>query len=56
MRPGRAHSGDRGTRPRPELEVSRDQGAVEVESERGDALRELVRELYGALPPVESTT
>jgi hypothetical protein len=53
-----AHQPDSLARPRPELTVGRDQRTVEVARERGDALRESLREAerYGAVPPVDFTT
>jgi hypothetical protein len=58
VRPGLPDARDRLTRPRPELAVGRDQRPVEVAGERGDALRESLREdeRYGAVPPVDFTT
>jgi hypothetical protein len=58
VRPCRAHALDCLARPRPELEVSRDQRTVEVARKRGDPPREFVREgeRYGAVPPVDFTT
>jgi hypothetical protein len=58
VRPRRTHARDRLARPRPELEIGRDQRAVEVAGKRGDALREFLREgeRYGTVPPVDFTT
>jgi len=42
--------------PRPEDAVLGDQRPVEIECEGGDRRRKRGRELYGAVPPVESTT
>jgi hypothetical protein len=55
---GRPRPRERFLRPWPQHGVLGDQRPVEVEREGGDALWELVRELYGygALPPVEETT
>jgi hypothetical protein len=41
---------------RPQQAVLGDQGPIEIEREGGDVRRKRGREVYGALPPVESTT
>jgi hypothetical protein len=41
---------------RPQHAVLGDQRPVEIEREGGDVGRKRGRELYGAVPPVESTT
>jgi hypothetical protein len=41
---------------RPQHPVFGDQGPIEIEREGGDVRRKRGREVYGALPPVESTT
>jgi hypothetical protein len=42
--------------PGPQHAVLGDQRPVEIECERGDARRKRRRKIYGAVPPVESTT
>jgi hypothetical protein len=56
MRAGRPRPRERVLRPRPQDAVLGDQRAVEVERESCDVRRKRGRKLYGALPPVESTT
>jgi len=41
---------------RPQHAVLGDQRPVEIEREGGDVRRKRGRELYGAVPPVETTT
>jgi hypothetical protein len=53
---GRAHGGDRSLRPRPQDSVLGDQGAVEVDRERGERAGKAGGELYGSVPPVDFTT
>jgi hypothetical protein len=47
---------ERVTGARPQHAVLGDQRPVEIEREGGDVRRKRGRELYGAVPPVESTT
>ena len=56
VRPGRADALDRSARARPQHEVGADQGAVEVDRERGDVAREARRQLDYGVPPVDFTT
>jgi hypothetical protein len=53
---GGARPRERFPRPRPEHAVLGDQRPVEIECESGDGRRKPGREIYGAVPPVESTT
>jgi len=52
----RSRPRERVTGARPQHAVLGDQRPVEVEREGGDVRRERGRKLYGAVPPVESTT
>jgi hypothetical protein len=52
----RPRPGERVPGARPQHAVLGDQRPVEIEREGGDVRRKRGRELYGAVPPVESTT
>ena len=56
VRAGRARPRERVPGSRPQDTVLGDERPVEVEGEGGDARRERGRKLYGAVPPVDSTT
>ena len=56
MRAGVANRAESSTSARPQHAVLGDQRPVEIEGESGDAPREVRRKVYGAVPPVETTT
>jgi hypothetical protein len=56
MGAGRARPRECVSGARPQHAVLGDQRPVEIECESGDGRRKRGRELYGAVPPVESTT
>ncbi|HKB94084.1 MAG TPA: hypothetical protein VKC62_07640 [Gaiellaceae bacterium] len=56
MDAGRAGAGDRGPRARAEDGVLGDERPVEVDRERLEGAGKVVREVYGAVPPVDFTT
>jgi hypothetical protein len=53
---GRAGGGDRGPSAGPEDGVLGDERPVEVDRECGQRAGKVVREVYGAVPPVDFTT
>jgi hypothetical protein len=56
MRAGRPRPSERVPGARPQHAVLGDQRPVEIECEGGDVRRKRGGEVYGAVPPVESTT
>jgi hypothetical protein len=52
----RSRAADRRLRPLVENRVLADEGAVEVDRERGERAGKVVREVYGTVPPVDFTT